>query len=360
MVKIIIVNIQFELQFRKMEPFLRTRPGCQVIRFGFQWNTLVPFISITDNEAASPNLSLSPWFTALEAPDGCEFNLKLIDQGRIICVRPSFNTSSEDIRPFDAFDGPVVVNMALLNRNGDLVLSQMHIVEEHEWLTADFLFSKEEILQLQCQQEDGKFTFCCDFLCQVKTAYYTPTAIDAAHEVSEDFGRLFNSMESSDVIFNIRGSEFPAHRSVLSARCPNLDKAFKPNDNRLAILYAEPEVFRELLHFIYTGRVSLDKLKTMAAELYIAASQYEMTTLKEECKKYLIRHMSPEDCAELLLHANRVLDKDDFMRAAKYFWRNIGAVINTDKWKKENLECPAFIRVVQELLIHNKFFFTSA
>jgi speckle-type POZ protein len=98
----------------------------------------------------------------------------------------------------------------------------------------------------------------------------------------------------------------------------------------------------------------------MAAELYIAASQYEMTTLKEECKKYLIRHMSPEDCAELLLHANRVLDKDDFMRAAKYFWRNIGAVINTDKWKKENLECPAFIRVVQELLIHNKFFFTSA
>jgi hypothetical protein len=84
-----------------------------------------------------------------------------------------------------------------------------------------------------------------------------------------------------------------------------------------------------------------------------------VTTLKEECKKYLFRQMPPENCAELLLHSNRLSD-EDFMRAAKYFWCNKESVINTEKWKKEKLGSPAFFNdVQQELLFHNKFFFTS-
>ena len=60
-------------------------------------------------------------------------------------------------------------------------------------------------------------------------------------------------------------------------------------------------MFQELLRFIYTGRVQVDKLETMAAGLFIAADKYLPDGLKNESENYLLHHMSPENRVVLLL-----------------------------------------------------------
>jgi hypothetical protein len=43
-------------------------------------------------------------------------------------------------------------------------------------------------------------------------------AINCLNELSTDFCGLFNSMQFSDVISNVRGREFPAYKVILAAR----------------------------------------------------------------------------------------------------------------------------------------------
>jgi hypothetical protein len=45
-------------------------------------------------------------------------------------------------------------------------------------------------------------------------------------------------------------------------------------------------------------------METMAAGLFIAADKYLLDELKMKCENYLLYHMSPENCAVLLLHGH--------------------------------------------------------
>ena len=71
-------------------------------------------------------------------------------------------------------------------------------------------------------------------------------------------------MQFSDVNLNIRGREFPAHKNILAARSEVFAAMFQhPTkeklSNQIEIEDIEPEVFQELLRFIYTGRVSIQR-----------------------------------------------------------------------------------------------------
>jgi speckle-type POZ protein len=60
----------------------------------------------------------------------------------------------------------------------------------------------------------------------------------------------------------------------------------------------EPDVFQEILLFIYSGRTQLtDK---MAPGILAAADKYLLQDLKTRFETHLIRQMSAENCLELL------------------------------------------------------------
>ncbi len=113
-------------------------------------------------------------------------------------------------------------------------------------------------------------------------------------------------MQYSDVVFNVDGREFTAHKNILTVRCEVLAAMFQDptkenSTNQVKIEDIEPEVFQELLRFINSGR--LNSL-SMAAKLFIAAEKYVLEELSEECKNYLYLQMSPVNCAELILHGD--------------------------------------------------------
>ena len=90
--------------------------------------------------------------------------------------------------------------------------------------------------------------------------------------------------------------------------------------NQIKIEDIQPEVFQDMLRFIYTGRVSTATMETMAAGLFIAADKYSPNELKNECENYLIHDMSPDNCIELLLNSNLMNSAEKLKKeAAKSF-----------------------------------------
>ena len=84
----------------------------------------------------------------------------------------------------------------------------------------------EKVFQQQLQG-DASYTFSCKIFTHVKKETAAPPgnpsdasfdAINCLNELSTDFCGLFNSMQFSDVILNVRGREFSAHKVILAAR----------------------------------------------------------------------------------------------------------------------------------------------
>jgi speckle-type POZ protein len=166
-------------------------------------------------------------------------------------------------------------------------------------------------------------------------------------------------MQLSDVNFNVRGRDFPAHKSILSARSEVFAAMFqhptKENlTNQIEIEDIEPDVFQELLRFIYTGRVQVDKLETMAAGLLIAADKYLMDQLKSTCENHLLRHMSPDNCVFLLLNGDLQNPSEPLKEAAKFFRLLPSQVMATEKWEKMEEENLRLLCEIQKFLLIKK------
>ncbi len=212
----------------------------------------------------------------------------------------------------------------------------------------EFNLSKEDLIKSNSQQSDGSLTFYCKFLTHVKqntesSADPSSLAIDCSGGLITHLVNLFDNMQFSDVNFNIGGREFPAHKNILAARSQYFAAMFqhptKENStNQVKIDDIEPEVFDQLLRFIYTGRVPLDKLEKMAAGLFIAADKYLMDELKMKCENYLLSQMSPDNCVILLLNGDLQNPTEYLKKAAKFFRRNPSQVMATDKWEKMKQE----------------------
>jgi speckle-type POZ protein len=206
---------------------------------------------------------------------------------------------------------------------------------------------------------DGSFTICCeiedriegeiqsngDMVSSDKQVQLMPNGVDQCVTRLE---RLFEDMTLSDVTFNIGERQFKAHKCILASNSQVFMAMFehptKENiTNQVVIEDIEPEVFQELLRFIYTGRLSSPlTLDTMATRLFVAADKYLLDRLKSECEIHLLRRMSADNCIEFLkLVSEQIHPADNLKQGAIDFFRRFpGEIMSTDGWKKTKKEHP--------------------
>ncbi|KAJ7422187.1 Speckle-type POZ protein-like protein [Pitangus sulphuratus] len=96
--------------------------------------------------------------------------------------------------------------------------------------------------------------------------------------LAEDLGNLWETTRFTDCSFYVGGQEFKAHKSVLAARSPVFNAMFEhemeeSKKNRVEINDVDPEVFKEMMRFIYTGKAP--NLEKMADNLLAAADKVE-------------------------------------------------------------------------------------
>jgi speckle-type POZ protein len=121
------------------------------------------------------------------------------------------------------------------------------------------------------------------------------------HQLQE----MFEKMPLSDVTFNIRGRKFSAHKAILAMRSPVLSAMFhhptkEALSSKVNVDDIDPDVFQEVLCFIYTGKTQSTAMDKMAPGILAAADKYLLEDLKSWCETHLIRQMSAENCLELL------------------------------------------------------------
>ncbi|PIA63702.1 hypothetical protein AQUCO_00201212v1 [Aquilegia coerulea] len=128
-----------------------------------------------------------------------------------------------------------------------------------------------------------------------------------------DLGVLLEDPVGCDVVFNVAGKKFDAHKVVLAARSPVFQDQFFENgqakamdESEIGVSNVEPEVFKAMLHFIYRDSLLVDNelnrptassskssaLDTFVAKLFVAAYRYRLTRLACMCQSHLCKDLS--------------------------------------------------------------------
>ena len=341
------------------EVFKWIRPGFDLVNVRMEWNVQVPFLQTADGNGKHIGSS----FFSSQGTSSSKWRLILFDYSQSIKISTfQYNTAERILK----FVEPAVVKISMINGKGQKVLQQMAPSSPNSKFVSVTL-TKKDIVQSEFQQADGSYIFRCKiFYHMKKQSVSTPgnppnprLVIDCNGNLMIQLEKLFEDMKFSDVVFNIGTRQFPAHKSILAARSEVFEAMFTHSTkekltNQIDIEDIEPGIFKELLRFIYTGRLNSTTMETMAAGLLIAADKYLLTELKNECENYLVRQMSPVNCVELILHGNLLNPAEHLKKvlkeAAKVFLLLPGEVMATSKWEKMEKENPQLLFKIQKIL----------
>ena len=189
-----------------------------------------------------------------------------------------------------------------------------------------------------------------------ETAHGIKQPWNGKEELLEDFLKLFENMELSEVTFNVRGQEFPAHKNILAARSQVFSAMFQhPSKEKMTgvvdVPDIEPDVFKELLRYLYTGEVPLNRMDEVAIGLLAAADKYLLEKLKKACGDHLVNKMSPKNCVQLLSLDENNLAFYLMEKAVDYVRKFPDAVMATNEWKEANEKKAPWIWKITEMLL---------
>ncbi|KAL1763418.1 speckle-type POZ protein, partial [Sigmodon hispidus] len=125
--------------------------------------------------------------------------------------------------------------------------------------------------------------------------------------LADELGELQENGSFADCCLVVAGQEFRAHKAILAARSPVFKAMFEHDmeerrKNRVEIHDLEPQVFRAMMDFIYTGKVP--NLHSMADAVLFAADKYCLEVLKVMCEDALCRDLSVDNAAHTLFLAD--------------------------------------------------------
>jgi speckle-type POZ protein len=306
----------------------------------------------------------STLFSARETPDRL-FKLVLSDAGTILTVQLFLTTPGyAKFQNAPAVD-PLRMKLSILNRKRQKVLQQVHGVRRQGGCSFILNFQKDGILQSECQQLNGSLVFYCEIEYYAKKEPVAGKAnliqdqsISCSDQLIDQFEDLFENIKYADVTLNVGVQKFQAHKSILASRSKVFAAMFEhPTkeklSNQVEIEDINPDVFHELLRFVYTARLSSKTMEKMATQLYFAADKYFLDQLKTECEVHLLDHMTPDNCMDLLLLlGNEHNLADDLEKEAVDFFRlNPVDVMATDGWKQVKKDQPKLLCDIQEMAL---------
>ncbi|KAL6659283.1 hypothetical protein ACP70R_003323 [Stipagrostis hirtigluma subsp. patula] len=179
--------------------------------------------------------------------------------------------------------------------------------------------------------------------------------------LSDHFGKLLLDEEGADVTFSVGGENFRAHKIVLATRSPVFKaQLYGPMKERRArrvtVEDMQPDVFKALLHFIYTdSRPAWEDLEgheyyEINKHLLVAADRYAMDRLKLLCASTLVEYLGVETVASTLALADqhscdRLKDVCiEFMASSG----KMAAVVATQGYANLKKTCPSILVDVLE------------
>ena len=116
----------------------------------------------------------------------------------------------------------------------------------------------------------------------------------------------------------VSSQQFPVHKDILSARSSVFLELFSHagKDPVVEAIDVDPDVMKEALRYIYTGRVR--NLESILNELLRVAGAYKIDGLQALCEESLCKSLSADNAVDVLSLAERY-NTDKFKSKAVVF-----------------------------------------
>ncbi|XP_048526946.1 BTB/POZ and MATH domain-containing protein 2-like [Triticum urartu] len=273
----------------------------------------------------------------------------------------------------DAGDVKAKFSVSVLDKNGEPVPSYSRtnpmrtFSEGSVWSSA--LVIKKADLEASWHLRDDCLTIRCD-LPVMKEIKSEETRV-APSDLHQHLGDLLKNKDAADLVFQVGGQRFSAHRCVLAARSSvfkaELLSAMKESSaaSPIEIRDMEADVFKSLLHFIYTDSVPLletacNKGETdvvMAGHLLVAADRFNIVRLKQICEEKLGNHIDSNMVATSLALA----EQHGFHRLKEACLQflaslsNFDAMVASDGYEHLKSSCPSVLKELIARMIPSEF-----
>ena len=140
---------------------------------------------------------------------------------------------------------------------------------------------------------------------------------------------LFLKQTDCDVHFSFQdGQRIGAHKNVLMAKSPVFAAMFQhemeeSKTGRITIKDIDPDVFQQLLYFIYSGRKKTPLTEENVQPLFVAADKYDVKDLWEECIFYMVSSIRVYNAIDLMIFAH-LYSIEELEEAAIFFstWKS--------------------------------------
>ncbi|KAI3454320.1 hypothetical protein Pfo_010983 [Paulownia fortunei] len=201
-----------------------------------------------------------------------------------------------------------------------------------------------------------------------ETKIMTPSiAVTQCVDVGVDFLAMLETGEGSDVVFNVRGEKFRAHKVILSARSSVFEFMFASqlvsDQQEMVITSVEPRVFKALLHFIYSDTLPEDERfladgyafgpsvsGTFGAKLLAAADEYDLSRLKRICESHLWKSISLSRFGETLSLAEKYKASELKHFCFKYAADNYSVLVKLDSFSYLGKNCPLLLNEMDDYI----------
>jgi hypothetical protein len=164
----------------------------------------------------------------------------------------------------------------------------------------------------------------------------TNTAVEI--NILNGLEEMFNKQTNCDVHFQFQDLEsIGAHANILSTGSPVFAAMFRSSylesKSRIVIIDdIDPEVFKQLLIFLYTGKAPRLKEKNIVQPLYEVADKYEVVILKNECIKVLQTQLSTENAIDILVWSHFFSITNLLEIAMEFFLENSRELCSQPQW----------------------------
>ncbi|KAJ3702427.1 hypothetical protein LUZ61_006132 [Rhynchospora tenuis] len=233
--------------------------------------------------------------------DSASFLIRL--QGEYKDVNPTFRCSVM------TRDGKMISLKRILKGDGAIFESA---VEKSPFQRQVFAYFNIECALLKDGiTHDGNY----ELICSIDDIDNRPNrfslGVSKSFNLQSQIGNLFESSETADVTFDVENHSFRCHRLILAARSSVLKAELFGNmveatQKHIKIEDICPEVFKVMLHFMYTDTLPHCDFETASAEmvqhLFVAADRYAIEGLKSLCEEKLCDSISLDTfCSTLAL-----------------------------------------------------------
>lgn len=142
--------------------------------------------------------------------------------------------------------------------------------------------------------------------CRIWIAFETSISL-AERNVLKDVIDMYVQQTHCDVLFCFQDDlSIGGHAAILSARSRVFANMFQQmkDSERIHIQDIQLEIFKDLLHYLYSGRISVPLTEVVARPLFVAADKYHIDDLKEECVGFLLGSIRMDNAIDLMIWAH--------------------------------------------------------